>query len=656
MSSHGRTLRSDGKKGSFDAERSIVVASCFFVCSAVFFVNNFFAPTTPIEFPADESSRVALRLADIALGVWRSKVAVVGFALGVGFLVAQETRIFTHNENAKQRLADLGLAFMTVVANLHYLNLSRGGIDFTTANSWNRAIIKRMNGGNVPAFMYLWIIMPMFGSPSNGGIQTARLGSVANIFIFLATAVNVFFRTGTLCCGHVQSCKLGSELEAGCPIEGSDTAVFLIQDVVAGITVFALGYALCIPSMKNGNDYVKLLTTAGQADSMLNHILKNRIAGAATLIELEMQERGGGTSQLSAALESLHTTMHWCIMRQSMMDLVSGCYNSTKSPVTIKGFLDKASHFAGGASVTIQHATEPSETFLCDEKMALLSFENGVSNAIAHGDGKEIVVGATFEPVLSQSREPTGAGLLDGHLVITIRNMLPSGSTLTSFQLEQQMRTSERRQENMTKDTRGISDAASWSKTSISTNLGVSHIRLACSAVGGSFRLEVEDARGDIGGRIVCLSIILPAQRCISAEKTHKSFDGAFVDAATDSPKTCPSSSPQETPQAHDQAGPLKIKVCAIDDSLLICKGYSRLLLPALGADSARSLVVCPKTSTDIEFFLNASLGKKQYEHDFRAKTTAPKTESAESPADVCVESPADVVILDQNVEMAGEV
>lgn len=73
---------------------------------------------------------------------------------------------------------------------------------------------------------------------------------------------------------------------------------------------------------------------------------------------------------------------------------------------------------------------------------------------------------------------------------------------------------------------------------------------------------------------------------------------------------------------------PAGLKICVIDDSAMICKGYSRLLLPRLKVDEARSHVVCPKTKADCEFFLD----KVEGAHDGSG--------------------PADIVLLDQNIEL----
>eukprot|EP00615_Pteridomonas_danica_P000953 CAMPEP_0114331592 /NCGR_PEP_ID=MMETSP0101-20121206/2514_1 /TAXON_ID=38822 ORGANISM="Pteridomonas danica, Strain PT" /NCGR_SAMPLE_ID=MMETSP0101 /ASSEMBLY_ACC=CAM_ASM_000211 /LENGTH=546 /DNA_ID=CAMNT_0001461975 /DNA_START=953 /DNA_END=2593 /DNA_ORIENTATION=- len=53
---------------------------------------------------------------------------------------------------------------------------------------------------------------------------------------------------------------------------------------------------------------------------------------------------------------------------------------------------------------------------------------------------------------------------------------------------------------------------------------------------------------------------------------------------------------------------PSNLKVYAVDDSKIICKGYERLLLPLLKCDSKSSLVTCPKSKEDIRQFLEVVL------------------------------------------------
>jgi hypothetical protein len=75
-------------------------------------------------------------------------------------------------------------------------------------------------------------------------------------------------------------------------------------------------------------------------------------------------------------------------------------------------------------------------------------------------------------------------------------------------------------------------------------------------------------------------------------------------------------------------------KICTIDDSLMLCKGYERIILPHLNADMAASRVVRPTSHSDVDAFVDNALGGG----------------GASTPGG-CANRPADVVILDQNIE-----
>jgi len=66
--------------------------------------------------------------------------------------------------------------------------------------------------------------------------------------------------------------------------------------------------------------------------------------------------------------------------------------------------------------------------------------------------------------------------------------------------------------------------------------------------------------------------------------------------------------------------------------SQLICKAYSKLLLPLLDADNKHSVVICPQTQVDVDFFLDRVVG------------------------DHIGHESANICLLDQNIEISDEV
>jgi hypothetical protein len=130
---------------------------------------------------------------------------------------------------------------------------------------------------------------------------------------------------------------------------------------------------------------------------VLNHVLKNSVAEAASLIELELS-RERETQNLKSALERLYRTMSWCASRQVMVDLSSGKYRSTHTTVIISKFLGIVASTDTTLIDNTPLATRQEEFEIAfDEKLALLAVENAKTNAISHGDDHGITISADFK-------------------------------------------------------------------------------------------------------------------------------------------------------------------------------------------------------------------------------------------------------------------
>jgi len=135
---------------------------------------------------------------------------------------------------------------------------------------------------------------------------------------------------------------------------------------------------------------------------VLNHILKNSIAGAASLVELGLEDCPESESRdlFESSLEQLYRTMTWCASRQVMLNLASGTYVTAHFPVNVTNFLKDVT--SGVAQVEIRDSTKQITSELnvdisFDEKLARLALENAKTNAISHGDGGHIELGAEFQ-------------------------------------------------------------------------------------------------------------------------------------------------------------------------------------------------------------------------------------------------------------------
>jgi len=158
------------------------------------------------------------------------------------------------------------------------------------------------------------------------------------------------------------------------------------------------------------------------------------------------------------------------------------------------------------------------------------------------------------------------------------------------------------------------------SKKSNSTNSGLKHANLACKGGGGSFSICTGS-----GGKSVVSRIVLPAKKVENAKEDDDNPNEDGIQSED------PPSSTKDWLVVPD------LRVCCLDDSKMICKGYQRLLLPSMQANIEKSLVTCPNSTGDVESFVEDVLGSGE-----------PKAGCEDIP----FRKAADVVILDQNIDL----
>jgi len=140
---------------------------------------------------------------------------------------------------------------------------------------------------------------------------------------------------------------------------------------------------------------------------------------------------------------------------------------------------------------------------------------------------------------------------------------------------------------------------------------------LACDAAKGTVEARV----GKMRTRVVAVFTLKFPARLIFPEN----FSAEKLSHVVES-----DNSPEDQFAAENL--PKKLKICAIDDCKLICKGYERVLFAKIEADSDASVVVYCKSPEDIESFLNIVTG-----HETLDNGTA-----------------AEIAILDQHLELQG--
>eukprot|EP00668_Euglena_longa_P047468 GGOE01063336.1.p1 GENE.GGOE01063336.1~~GGOE01063336.1.p1 ORF type:complete len:694 (-),score=197.72 GGOE01063336.1:908-2803(-) len=120
--------------------------------------------------------------------------------------------------------------------------------------------------------------------------------------------------------------------------------------------------------------------SAHEADSVLNHSLKNMMADAVGCIHMHCSTLDGAPpAQLALALTCLERGMGWCRKRQALLELVTGGY----VPMLTATRLPELGHLLvhdQDVTCSFVDATVLLDPVLCD-----LVLDNGISNAFQHG-------------------------------------------------------------------------------------------------------------------------------------------------------------------------------------------------------------------------------------------------------------------------------
>eukprot|EP00614_Pseudopedinella_elastica_P003747 CAMPEP_0172604884 /NCGR_PEP_ID=MMETSP1068-20121228/25136_1 /TAXON_ID=35684 /ORGANISM="Pseudopedinella elastica, Strain CCMP716" /LENGTH=684 /DNA_ID=CAMNT_0013407111 /DNA_START=159 /DNA_END=2213 /DNA_ORIENTATION=+ len=553
---------------------------------------------------------------------------VVVCSFGTSALARMTDVFFGVTEKHRQRAFNIFISTLSVLSMMHYLILALrctadGRLRWLFADAdWRfeevpilRVAQNRMMRGGIPLHVAQTLDLPLIATPAGMDPRWAKSTAIFNLIIFGIIVIAIEF----------MSCKNCTQEDL------DDRRASLTMDTYAILSSFGICYFSCVPGASISNDFVNLLRAGRSADSVLNHILKNSIAGAACLLEMDQETTPtscscGKGERLQQALEQLYKTMRWCSSRQVMVDLSAGRYQTSQNPLDVGTFLlslchDSAPFVCEDLTASLREKNDVVISF--DEKMARLALENAISNAIAHGDRKSITLRAEFHE----------NGL--GEIIFTVENELPPDAVdLRTEDLEAvkiaAMRdiagfrggdkpgttTPPARRPSMGRGLRLIrpSVAAGGSfdlKSSTSSRAGLRHIGRACTAAGGSFDLLMSE---DTNPKVV-MRIVLPA--------TLTQRDALKSDAAASASLATPSSATMEVPDG--------LRICVIDDSKMICKGYERMVLPKLKADKSTSIVSCPLSKVDVDNFVDEVIGKGPSGHQ-----------------------PADIVILDQHIELQG--
>ena len=140
-------------------------------------------------------------------------------------------------------------------------------------------------------------------------------------------------------------------------------------------------------------DISKDLQDRQDADSVLNHLLKNTMADAGGCIDLVRQRTAANQHHalLSKASDLLFRGMWWCKLREAMLRMVAGCYETELVPVDLLRFTQDLIR-----GREIGHEC-PRVAVELDLMACNVVLDNAVTNAKRHGCPKHRRVGLAVE-------------------------------------------------------------------------------------------------------------------------------------------------------------------------------------------------------------------------------------------------------------------
>eukprot|EP00667_Euglena_gracilis_P005501 EG_transcript_5535 len=151
---------------------------------------------------------------------------------------------------------------------------------------------------------------------------------------------------------------------------------------------------------------------AEQADTVLNHILKNTMADAAACIQLYAEGKAAQAApDLTQAVTCLARGMQWCRKRHVLLRISEGDYRPSLQPVALRDFGEQ---LVRGRAVT--HSF-PDEVVLLDEVLCNILLDNALNNAFRHGNPFDPHVHFLME--LAPLEDPAGSYSSASHQRLT---------------------------------------------------------------------------------------------------------------------------------------------------------------------------------------------------------------------------------------------
>eukprot|EP00667_Euglena_gracilis_P007404 EG_transcript_7480 len=246
---------------------------------------------------------------------------------------------------------------------------------------------------------------------------------------------------------------------------------------------------------------------AVEADTILNHMLKNIMADAAGLIWLYTATVPGAMpNDLHQALGCLDRGMQWCRRRQALVRITAGAYHLSRMPVDLRAFGEA---LASGRTLDCRFVDDVAllDPLLCD-----ILLDNAINNALRHGDT------ARGPVVFSMALLPLGED--EAELTFTVRNWARADKP----RLTPEFVAAVLRGETHSEPGNALSD-----------HLGLQHLHLAAKAHDAKLTLQQE---GDVVVLRASLAVQLESRAIsisFSDPKAHTDLEGLHILCLDDS-------------------------------------------------------------------------------------------------------------------------
>mmetsp|Transcript_54467 Transcript_54467/g.109551 ORF Transcript_54467/g.109551 Transcript_54467/m.109551 type:complete len:452 (-) Transcript_54467:273-1628(-) len=214
----------------------------------------------------------------------------------------------------------VAVSAVSIVGMFHFLAMATTEFDLSKYPSpSDKSMMTRMHKqGQIPPQIMLYLLLPSVATTAGMKLNMSKTVSLFNLIVFVATVIAIYS-------------NIVIEFEL-CSAEACEDDIFrdFKQDLIASSMMFFFGLFLT-------HSVIESERAERQATFTLNHVVKNKVAGAAAAIEIFIHDHPTAKRELQPSCEQLQQMFS---LRQTETDLSDGAYTTTLTPETIHGVLN----------------------------------------------------------------------------------------------------------------------------------------------------------------------------------------------------------------------------------------------------------------------------------------------------------------------------